>query len=65
MARRPKQPTTNQHSSWSVYHITSTPAKLVGIVKAPDVETAITRAIEEYHVPSNERGRLIAHRRRD
>jgi hypothetical protein len=59
-----KQPSKPRGHSWAVYHIKCTPAKFIGIVyDASDARTAVKRAIKEYEVPPNERGRLIARRR--
>jgi hypothetical protein len=61
MAKRPTKPEAH---SWAVYHLEGTPAQFVGIVwNQPDEQSAIAAAIEEYKVPPNQRGRLIAQRR--
>jgi hypothetical protein len=58
-----KRPTEQQAHSWAVYHIRGTPARLIGIVQATDEQSAIDKAIEEFKVQANQRGRLIAQRR--
>jgi hypothetical protein len=59
-----KRPTKEQAHSWAVFHIRGTPAQFIGLVwNAPDEQSAIAKAIEQYEVPENLRGRLIARRR--
>jgi len=61
-AWRRNRPNSRPHS-WAVYHIAAR-QKFVGIIyDQPDEEAAIRTAIEEYNVPPNERGRLMAPRR--
>jgi hypothetical protein len=48
---------------WSIYRLKGTPAKLLGHVEAPDEESAIKRAIEEFNIAPELRGRLLAQRR--
>jgi hypothetical protein len=60
MRRRLSKPRAH---SWAVYHLKGTPAKLVGIVYAPDEQAAIRQAIEEFKDPANQHARLIAQRR--
>jgi len=48
--------------SWAIYVLRASPAMLVGIVGAPDAETARAKAIKTYAIPPNQRGRLLAQR---
>jgi hypothetical protein len=49
--------------SWAIYRLRGTPAAMIGIVYAKDERAAIARAIEEFKVPPNQHGRLMAQRR--
>jgi hypothetical protein len=49
--------------TWSIYHIKGTPAALLGRVEAPDEESAIKKAIEEFNVSPAFQKRLLAQRR--
>jgi hypothetical protein len=56
----PKLRQNSQTCSWTVF-IKGVPPKFVGIIdNASDAETAIELAIEQYQVPPNERGWLVA-----
>jgi len=49
--------------NWTIYRLSGTPAKFVGIVYAPDEQAAIAKAIEEFKIEPQHRGRLVAKRR--
>jgi hypothetical protein len=60
----PKRRQISQTYFWAVF-IKGVPPKFVGIIdNAPNAETAIEYAIEQYQVPPNERGWLVAVRPR-
>ena len=58
----PSAPEGKQYT-WNIYHIKGTPAALLGHVEAPDEETAIERAIEEFKISPALQKRLLAQRR--
>jgi hypothetical protein len=67
MSRPSKQPAPDQTAarkefSWAIYRLKGTPAKLLGHIEAPDEETAIKKAIEEFNVSPELQKRLLARR---
>jgi hypothetical protein len=58
----PSAPAGKQYT-WSIYHIKGTPAALLGRVEAPDEQTAIKKAIEEFEIAPALQKRLLAQRR--
>ena len=49
--------------SWAIYRLKGTPAALFGHVEAPDAETAIKKAIDEFAINPALHKRLLAQRR--
>jgi hypothetical protein len=59
-----KKATPKKDHSWRISRIRGTPAAFIGIVDAPDKDTAIKKAIEEFKITNPEyQKRLVAHRR--
>jgi hypothetical protein len=59
----PEPPAPRTQYRWAIYHITGTPAKLLGHVEAPDEESAIEQAIDEFAIEPALHKRLLAQRR--
>jgi hypothetical protein len=56
-----KKPTKDQ--AWTIYRLKATPAVMLGRVYAPDEESAIAKAIEQFEITDREQQkRLIAQR---
>jgi len=47
---------------WTIYRLKGTPARNLGRVYAPDQETAIKKAIEEFKISPAHQNKLIAQR---
>jgi hypothetical protein len=48
--------------AWTIIRLTSTPAKQIGRVYAPDETTAIAKAIEQFKISEAHRQKLAARR---
>jgi len=60
----PEPAATAKQYSWAIYRLTGTPAKLLGHVEAPDEQSAIKQAIEEFGVTNPQlQKQLLAQRR--
>jgi hypothetical protein len=57
-------PKPSQDHRWRIIRITGTPAKFVGYVDAPDKDTAIRKAVEQFQIERPWRNRLMAIRER-
>jgi 1,2-phenylacetyl-CoA epoxidase PaaB subunit len=58
MAKRSKR--KRQSVEWEVIRLTTSPARFIGTVRAPDEETAREIAIEQYQIrPQQQRSLLI------
>jgi hypothetical protein len=49
MAKRPA-PKPKANHSWDIFRLRGTPSEFIGIAYAPDEQTAIKKAIEEYGI---------------
>ena len=58
----PSAPEGKQYT-WNIYRLKGTPAALLGHVEAPDAETAIRTAIDEFKIEPAFHKRLLAQRR--
>jgi hypothetical protein len=45
---------------WQIVRLKATPARFIGLVDAPDEESAIKVAIEQFEIPPEDQKRLIA-----
>jgi hypothetical protein len=45
---------------WQIVRLKATPARFIGRVDAPDEESAIKVAIEQFEIPPGDQERLIA-----
>jgi hypothetical protein len=57
--RESKAGRPSKSTHWLVYKLGGRKAAMLGTVNAPDEDSALARAIEEFHVSPGERRRLI------
>jgi hypothetical protein len=63
VAKRASKTGMRPDHSWAIYHIRGTPAPFIGIVEAPDEQSAIAKAIQQFGITGEQQKRLLARRR--
>jgi len=56
MRRRKRE----KERTWEIRRLKATPAALIGLINAPDAAKAKERAIKQFDIRPEDRGRLIA-----
>jgi len=60
MRRVRKGKSTRKQPRWQIVRLKATPARFIGLVDAPDEESAIKAAIKGFEIPPGDQERLIA-----
>jgi len=58
--RRRKQRERRRVATWQISRLRGTPAAFIGLIDAPDAATAKERAVKQFNIRPEDRGRLIA-----
>jgi len=60
MRERRRKQHERRRATWQISRLRGTPAAFIGLIDAPDAATAKERAVKQFNIRPEDRGRLIA-----